>query len=238
MPSELVGVAGFEPAASSSRSQVQTWTASTAARMTWDRPSVTVRWRPLLSVAMLLTWLLGPSPAVPCNRLTGRLGFGAMPDDKADLSSPSDSASPAPGASARRVLERLSDAECMELLANGGVGRLVYNSRYGPAALPVVYKIDAGSVVLGTWDPVLFDEDLRTGIAHAEYQVAVEADQLDLEAREGWFVLIRGAAHHLDTEAERAPLIDAGLEPWIEEVPAHFIRVNPTSTWGNRVLRA
>jgi nitroimidazol reductase NimA-like FMN-containing flavoprotein (pyridoxamine 5'-phosphate oxidase superfamily) len=126
----------------------------------------------------------------------------------------------------------------MELLANGGVGRLVYSSRYGPTALPVAYKIDAGSMVLGTWDPDLFDEDLRTGIAQAEYQVVVEADQIDMEAREGWFVLVRGPAHHLDTEAERASFMDAGLEPWIEGVPAHFIRVNPTSIWGNRVRRA
>jgi hypothetical protein len=105
-------------------------------------------------------------------------------------------------------------------------------------ALPVVYRIDGESIVLGTWDPALFDEDLRTGIANAEYQVAVEADQIDLEAREGWIVLVRGAAHHLDTEAERAAVIGAGLEPWIDGVPAHFIRVSPTGTWGNRVLRA
>jgi nitroimidazol reductase NimA-like FMN-containing flavoprotein (pyridoxamine 5'-phosphate oxidase superfamily) len=137
-----------------------------------------------------------------------------------------------------RVLESLTGAQCMQLLASGGVGRLVYNSRYGPIALPTTYRVDGESVVLGTWDPALFDEDLRTGIASAEYQVAVEADQIDPEAREGWFVLVRGAAHHLDTEAERAPLIGAGLEPWIEGVPAHFIRVTPTSTWGNRILRA
>jgi len=161
-----------------------------------------------------------------------------MPDDEADLSSPSGSASSGPGMSARRVLEPLSEAECMQLLANGGLGRLVYNSRYGPTALPIVYRIDGESIVLGTWDPALFDEDLRTGIAHAEYKVAVEADQIDLQAREGWIVLVRGAAHHLDTEAERAPIIGAGLEPWIEGVPAHFIRVNPTSMWGNRVVRA
>ncbi|HEX7266354.1 MAG TPA: hypothetical protein VF256_02905, partial [Streptosporangiaceae bacterium] len=96
----------------------------------------------------------------------------------------------------------------------------------------------AGSIVFGTWDPVLFDEELRTGIAHAEYQVAVEADHFDLEAREGWHVLVGGAAHHLDTEAERAPFIDSGLEPWIEGVPAHFIRVSPTRVWGNRVRPA
>ena len=161
-----------------------------------------------------------------------------MPDDEADLSATSGSASPDPGVSDWRVLEPMSEAECMQSLANGGVGRLVYNSRYGPTALPIVYKIDGESIVLGTWDPALFDEDLRTGIAHAEYQVAVEADQLDLEAREGWMVLVRGAAHHLDTEAERAPFIGAGLEPWDEEIPTHFIRVIPTHMWGGRARRA
>ncbi|HUL25968.1 MAG TPA: pyridoxamine 5'-phosphate oxidase family protein [Streptosporangiaceae bacterium] len=161
-----------------------------------------------------------------------------MPDDKADLSSPGGPASPGPATGARRVVERLSEAECLDLLAAGGLGRLVYNSRYGPTALPVTYRIDEESIVLGTWDPALFDEDLRTGIAQAEYRVAVEVDQLDVEAREGWLVLVRGAAHHLDTEAERAPFIDAGLEPWAGGVPAHFIRVNPTSIWGNRTRRA
>jgi Pyridoxamine 5'-phosphate oxidase len=161
-----------------------------------------------------------------------------MPDNKADLSSPGGSAPSGPGTGARRVLEPLSEAECMELLANEARARLVYTSRYGPTALPVTYRIDEESVVLGTWDPVFFDEDLRTGIAQAEYQVAIEADQIDVEAREGWFVLVRGAAHHLDTEAERVPFIDAGLEPWIEGVPAHFIRVIPTSIWGNRISRA
>ena len=125
----------------------------------------------------------------------------------------------------------------MKLLASVGLGRLVYDSRYGPIALPVVYTIDGGSIVLTTWDPVI-DEDLRTGIARAEYRVAVEADQSDPETREGWFVLARGAAHHLDTEAERASIIDAGLEPWVEDIPRHFIRVTPTGIWGNRIRRA
>jgi nitroimidazol reductase NimA-like FMN-containing flavoprotein (pyridoxamine 5'-phosphate oxidase superfamily) len=138
----------------------------------------------------------------------------------------------------RRVVDLLTEAECWDLLASEALGRLVYNSRYGPTALPVVYRIDDGSIVLGTWDPGLFDEDLRTGIAEAEYQVAVEADQIDVAARAGWIVLIRGAAHHLDAEAERAPFVEAGLEPWIEGVPAHFIRVTPTSIWGNRTRQA
>jgi hypothetical protein len=117
------------------------------------------------------------------------------------------------------------------------MGRLVFTSRYGPTALPVMYKIDGGSIVLGTWDRV-FDEDLRTGIEYADYQVAVEVDRIDPQAHEGWIVLARGAAHHLDTEAERAPFIDAGLEPWVENVPAHLIRVSHTTVFGVRVRPA
>jgi Pyridoxamine 5'-phosphate oxidase len=161
-----------------------------------------------------------------------------MADGEAELSSPGGSASSGPGAGAWRVLEPLGEAESMELLASRGFGRLVYSSRYGPTALPVMYRIDEGSIVLGTWDTTLFDEDLRTGIEQAEYEVAVEADQIDVDAREGWFVLVRGAAHHLDAEAERAPFVDAGLEPWIAGVPAHFIRVNPARIWGNRIRPA
>jgi hypothetical protein len=150
-----------------------------------------------------------------------------MSDDKVD-----------PGTGGWRVLEPLDEAQCLELLASERLGRLFYTSRYGPTALPVTYTIDEGSIVLGTWDPVLFDEDLRTGIEQAEYQVTVEADQIDVDARDGWFVLARGAAHHLDDEAERLSFIDAGLEPWIEGVPAHFIRVNPVSISGTRIRRA
>ena len=41
-----------------------------------------------------------------------------------------------------------------------------------------------------------------------------------------------------DTEAERAPFIDAGLEPWVENVPVHFIRVSHTTVFGVRVRPA
>ena len=61
-----------------------------------------------------------------------------MPDDEADLNSPSDSGSPGRAVGARRVVERLSEAECMELLASGGLGRLIYTRRYGLTAMPIV----------------------------------------------------------------------------------------------------
>ena len=73
--------------------------------------------------------------------------------------------------------------------------------RGGPSGLhqPVRAHSAAGCVqdrrrvgCLGHLGPALFDEDLRTGITQAEYQVLVEVDQIDAEAREGWFVLYGG----------------------------------------------
>jgi hypothetical protein len=105
---------------------------------------------------------------------TERLGCGAIPDDNAGFSSPSGSASPGAEMGGRRVVERLGEASCTELLSTGRIARLIYNSRYGPVALPSEYKIHEGSIVFRTYRVTFTEDDLRTGIAHAEYQVVVE----------------------------------------------------------------
>ena len=161
-----------------------------------------------------------------------------MPDNQADLSSPTGSASPGSGDRARRVVERLDEPECMELLSAAKIGRLVYNSRYGPVAVPSEYKIHEGSIVFRTYRTTFTEEDLRTGIAYAEYKVAVEIDQSDPETRLGWVVLVQGAAHHIDTEAERAEIAHLGLESWVEGEPEHFIRVNLDQISGQRIRQA
>jgi hypothetical protein len=84
-------------------------------------------------------------------------------------SSDGDPASSGPAGSARRVVERLDEAECLRLLGIRGLGRLVYNSRYRPMALPVEYTMHEGSIVFRTTQDTFTDEDLRTGIAHTEY---------------------------------------------------------------------
>ena len=126
----------------------------------------------------------------------------------------------------------------MELLGTGRIGRLIYNSRYGPVALPSEYKIHEGSIVFRTYRTLFTEEDLRTGIAYAEYKVAMEVDQTDPETREGWVVLVQGAAHHIDTAAERAAIADLGLESWVEGEPEHFIRVDPIRVAGQRLRQA
>jgi Pyridoxamine 5'-phosphate oxidase len=105
-------------------------------------------------------------------------------------------------------------------------------------ALPVEYKLYQDSIVFRAAGDTFTDEDLRTGIAHAEYHVAFEIDQIDLEARERWTVLVRGAAHPVDTEAERTLIINAGPGLWVEGEPDYVIQIDPAQTWGHRIRRA
>jgi len=132
------------------------------------------------------------------------------------------------------MLERLDERECLQLIGAGRLGRLAYTGRFGPTVLPVLYKLHEGSIVFRTVEDTFTDEDLRTGIAHAEYQVAFEVDQYDPGTLEGWVVLAVGPAHHVDTEAERASIISAGDDPWPEAESGHLVRVQPTRIGGRR----
>jgi nitroimidazol reductase NimA-like FMN-containing flavoprotein (pyridoxamine 5'-phosphate oxidase superfamily) len=135
------------------------------------------------------------------------------------------------------VLETLDEAECLRLIAPGGIGRLAFAGRYDLTVLPVNYKMHAGAILFRTAQDNSTDEDLRTGIEHAEYRVAFEVDDFDAMTREGWSVLVQGPAHHLDTEAERAAAQRAGVEPWADGDRQHFISITPARVTGRRIRR-
>ena len=131
--------------------------------------------------------------------------------------------------------EHLDETECLRLISPGGVGRLAYFGRYGPTVLPVNYVVHEGTIVFRTAHDSPTDEDLRTGIADAEYKVAFEIDELNPAAREGWSVLVQGSVHHVDTEAERASVLKAGVEPWAGGARELFLRIRPTRITGRRL---
>ena len=134
------------------------------------------------------------------------------------------------------VLERLDEAESLRLIAPGGIGRIAFTGRYGLTVLPVNYKLHDGSIVFRTAQDSPTGEDLRTGIAHAEYQVAFEIDQINPETRDGWSVLIHGPAHHMASDDERAAVAASGVAPWPRGVHEHAIRITPTSVTGRRLV--
>ena len=60
------------------------------------------------------------------------------------------------------VLEHLDEAECLRLIAPGGVGRIAYLGRYGLTVLPVNYALHAGTIMFRTarmkFCPLLVDK--------------------------------------------------------------------------------
>ena len=135
-------------------------------------------------------------------------------------------------------LEQLDEAECLRLISPGGIGRLAYLGRYGLTVFPVNYKLHEGTIVFRTAQDSPTGEDLQTGIAHAEYQVAFEVDDIDPAAREGWSVLIQGPAHHLTSAADQASVLDSGVEPWPGGAREHAIRITPKRITGRRLRQA
>lgn len=134
--------------------------------------------------------------------------------------------------------EVLDEAESLLLVSSVGFGRLAYSGRYGLTVMPVNYKLHEGSILFRTAHNSPTDEDLRTGLPGAEYQVAFEVDHIDVDTREGWSVLIQGDAHHVDTEAERVSVLAAGLESWAGGEREHFLRIFPTRITGRRLRRS
>jgi nitroimidazol reductase NimA-like FMN-containing flavoprotein (pyridoxamine 5'-phosphate oxidase superfamily) len=134
--------------------------------------------------------------------------------------------------------EVLDEAECLRLIAPGGVGRLAFVGSYDLTVLPVNYKIHNGRILFRTVEHGTTAEDLRTGITRAEYRVAFEVDDFDPTARDGWSVLVQGPAHHLDSESERAQALEAGVEPWPGGEREHFISITPVCITGRRITRS
>jgi Pyridoxamine 5'-phosphate oxidase len=157
-----------------------------------------------------------------------------MPDEPMPSSDPASLHRPAEPW--EMVTETLDEDECLRLLAARRVGRLGYTSREGPAVAPVVYKVHDGSVVFRPLEGTNAEEDLRTGIEDAEFEVAFEIDQVDPLAGWGWAVLAVGPAHFVDTEAERASIADARGDPfpWLEAEGAPLMLVRPRRFYGRR----
>jgi nitroimidazol reductase NimA-like FMN-containing flavoprotein (pyridoxamine 5'-phosphate oxidase superfamily) len=134
-----------------------------------------------------------------------------------------------------QMIESLGEDECLRLISPGGVGRIAYLSRFGPAILPVNYKLHEGAIVFRTAEHSSLDKDLRTGIANAEYKVAFEIDEFDPAARQGWSVLIQGSAHHVQPGADREAAEAASVQPWPGGERELFVRIVPSRITGRRI---
>jgi nitroimidazol reductase NimA-like FMN-containing flavoprotein (pyridoxamine 5'-phosphate oxidase superfamily) len=133
------------------------------------------------------------------------------------------------------ITEDLDEAECLRLIAPGGIGRIAFVGEYDLTVLPVNYRLVGGAILFRTGRDSLTSADLRTGNPHAEYRVAFEIDAFDDAARAGWSVLIQGPAHHVRAGAEEAAARAASVEPWPGGEKEQFIRITPARITGRRI---
>ena len=126
------------------------------------------------------------------------------------------------------VLEVLTDDECAELLAPGGVGRVVLVDARGPVALPVNFVVLAGDVVFRTNS----DSPLATTEGA---QVGFEIDRIDDAMRQGWSVMVTGRLRRIVDDDELAMARGRNVEPWAGGPRDVYLRLTPQEVSGRRI---
>ncbi len=127
------------------------------------------------------------------------------------------------------VVTRLTSAECRQLIAVGGVGRIAFNTTTGPVVLPVNFAVMAGTIVIRTGQGTMVE-------GHADEQVAFEVDHIDEALSQGWSVLVRGPAHRVAHPAElRNVRRDTTIWPWPGDDRDVYVRIIPDTITGRRI---
>jgi nitroimidazol reductase NimA-like FMN-containing flavoprotein (pyridoxamine 5'-phosphate oxidase superfamily) len=109
----------------------------------------------------------------------------------------------------QRELERLSHQECLELLGQQSVGRLIYQDEIGPIGEPVNYAVAADTIVLRI-------EGGTKRQAITQPVLAFEVDRIDPDHKAGWSVIARGVGQEVPPDEVVAllhQLRQAGVDP-------------------------
>lgn len=126
-------------------------------------------------------------------------------------------------------VEHLSRNECLRLLGQVPVGRIVFTRQALPAVELVNFAMDDGDIVIRT------DSGGKLAAATRGAVVAFEAGSVDMATLAGWSVTIVGYSRAVIDGAEFSRLELVGLEPWAPGECDHFIRIAPTIVNGRRL---
>ncbi|MDO5093529.1 MAG: pyridoxamine 5'-phosphate oxidase family protein [Propionibacteriaceae bacterium] len=123
-----------------------------------------------------------------------------------------------------RYFEHLGEEECLRLLRNTGVGRVVWQVEDGLAVLPVNYRVIDDSVVFHT------GPDSSLAQLTDPTAVAFQVDEIDQDTAVGWSVLVQGMSglsgeEHSVSFLPRSPSIAVAVS--IQQVAGRVISGNP-----------
>ncbi|MER5467719.1 pyridoxamine 5'-phosphate oxidase family protein [Streptomyces sp. NPDC002685] len=124
----------------------------------------------------------------------------------------------------------LSSAECADLLAQHGVGRLAVSTAEGPVIVPVNYSVIDTAIVFRTAHGA-------TPSLAAGSQVAFEVDRIDDTFSQGWSVLVRGQAQTVTDPGEARRLAERAYSaPWAGGRRDVWVRIEPHAVTGRRIV--
>jgi uncharacterized protein len=127
-------------------------------------------------------------------------------------------------------LERLTRAECRQLLPGATVGRLAVATPNFPTVEPVSFAIVDGEIVVAA----------RAGSAADAVPfgtvLTFEADVLDNAHRGGWSVVVSGPVEELDDDL--MPLVRAQLAPWPAADNDRLLLIRSERITGHRIVTA
>lgn len=124
----------------------------------------------------------------------------------------------------------LTFAECLELVATSGVGRVAFMADGEIEVLPVNYTIDGPAIAFRT------SAGSKLEAASARAVVAFEIDAYDEQQRTGWSVVIKGRAEVVADPDVIGHLEASGLRPFATSVPKpEWVLIHPNTVTGRRV---
>jgi nitroimidazol reductase NimA-like FMN-containing flavoprotein (pyridoxamine 5'-phosphate oxidase superfamily) len=132
------------------------------------------------------------------------------------------------GAAGAELVE-LDRSECLRLLAQGDVGRVVFTEAAMPAAHPVNYLLDGEEIVFRTGDGHAFAAISRS-------VVGFQSDDIDRSSRTGWTVLGVGHAYEVTDPARLADLRTRLPTTWAPRRDMHVVAVPLQRLTGHRLL--
>jgi len=142
-----------------------------------------------------------------------------------------------------RRIGAVTRGEALSLLASVSLGRVVFTENAMPAVRPANHLVESDDIIARSHDgsavvPAIVDWNLdgEWGAGQErETVIAYEADNIDVDSRLGWSVVITGPATPV-TDPREIAAYAAALTPWTLAGEGQLIRIHAGIVTGYRLL--
>lgn len=128
-------------------------------------------------------------------------------------------------------MEVLSESECWRLLRSVDLGRIALATDDGIEIFPINFVVDRGTIVFRTAAGTKLTRVSQTS------EIAFEADDSDPPAGVAWSVVVKGDAETIHGRTAVFDAFEINLRPWHNSNKPFFVRLEPRSISGRRLVR-